>query len=99
VSNELARHRIHDHRVRLGLSPEQFALRIGVSGMTVRRVEKGYTPFLSTQQKFAAALDITHTDLFGMPDIPVHYLEQRVKDELELRKQIQLAGRRRKAAA
>lgn len=50
------------------MSPEQFGLKIGVSGMTVRRVEAGYTPFLSTQAKFARALDTTLEDLFGMPD-------------------------------
>jgi len=71
MSNELARRRIHEHRVRLGLSPEQYGLRIGVSGMTVRRVEKGYMPFLSTRAKFARALDCNHVDLFGMPDLPV----------------------------
>lgn len=69
VSNELARHLIHQHRVRLALSPEQYANRIGVSGMTVRRVEKGYRPFLSTQGKFAADLGMTAPELFGMPEI------------------------------
>jgi DNA-binding XRE family transcriptional regulator len=69
MSSQLARHLIHAHRVRLGLSPEQYGQRIRVSGMTVRRVEKGYTPFLSTQAKFAADLGMTVDALFGMPAI------------------------------
>lgn len=69
MSNQLARHLIHQHRVRAGLSPEQYGERIHVSGMTVRRIEKGYTPFLSTQAKFAADLGMTVDQLFGMPSI------------------------------
>jgi hypothetical protein len=54
------------HRVRLGLSPEQYGVRIGTSGMTVRRVEAGYTPFRSTQVKFAADLELHVDDLFPL---------------------------------
>lgn len=54
------------HRVRLGLSPEQYGVHIGVSGMTVRRVEAGYTPFRSTQAKFAAALGVKVDELFPL---------------------------------
>lgn len=64
ASNRLAGHRVQLHRVRLGLSPEQYGIRIGVSGMTVRRVEAGYTPFLSTQVKFAAAQGMEVDELF-----------------------------------
>ncbi len=56
ASTRLAARRVHTHRVRLGLSPEQYGVRIGVVGMTVRRVEAGATPFRNTQKKFAAAL-------------------------------------------
>jgi DNA-binding XRE family transcriptional regulator len=73
MQTQLARRRIHEHRIRLGLSPEQYGLRIGVSGMTVRRVERGYVPFLSTQAKFAKAVlgeNGTAPDLFGMPSLP-----------------------------
>jgi DNA-binding transcriptional regulator YiaG len=42
MSKRLAASRIRQHRVRLGLSPEQYGIRIGCSGMTVRRVEDGY---------------------------------------------------------
>jgi len=67
MSSQLAGRRIHTHRVRLGLSPEQYGVRIGVSGMTVRRVESGYRPFLSTQAKFAADMQVPVDELFGMP--------------------------------
>lgn len=66
VSNRLAANRIHMHRVRLGLSPEQYGVRIGTSGMTVRRVEAGYTPFRSTQRKFADDLGVEVDHLFPL---------------------------------
>ncbi|MCU1500608.1 MAG: hypothetical protein JWM47_4561 [Acidimicrobiales bacterium] len=66
MSNRLSARRIHQHRVRLGLSPEQYGIRIGCSGMTVRRVEAGYTPFRSTQAKFAKDLDLQVDDLFPL---------------------------------
>lgn len=66
MSNRLAGRRVHVHRVRLGLSPEQYGVRIGVSGMTVRRVEQGYTPFRSTQFKFASAQGVEVDDLFPL---------------------------------
>lgn len=68
MSNRVAARRIQQHRIRLGLSPEQFGLRIGCSGMTVRRVEAGYTPFRSTQAKFAAALEVEIDELFSARD-------------------------------
>ena len=68
MSNRLAARRIQQHRIRLGLSPEQFGLRIGCSGMTVRRVEAGYTPFRSTQAKFARALAVEVDELFPAKD-------------------------------
>jgi transcriptional regulator with XRE-family HTH domain len=49
------------------LSPEQYGVRIGVAGMTVRRVEKGFRPFLSTQAKFARDLTLEVDELFGLP--------------------------------
>jgi transcriptional regulator with XRE-family HTH domain len=52
--------------VRLGLSPEQFGIRIGVSGGTVRRVEAGYQPFRSTQVKFALALGVTVDEMWPL---------------------------------
>lgn len=70
MSMQLARKRIHEHRVRLGLSPEQYGYRIRVCGMTVRRVEEGHKPFLSTQAKFAADLGTSIDELFGMPALP-----------------------------
>lgn len=70
MSKRLAASRIRQHRIRLGLSPEQYGIRIGCSGMTVRRVEDGYGPFLSTQKKFAADLSIEVDELFGMTGAP-----------------------------
>jgi transcriptional regulator with XRE-family HTH domain len=66
MSNRLAANRIQVHRVRLGLSPEQYGIRYGMSGATVRRVESGYTPFRSTQAKFAAALEVHVDELFPL---------------------------------
>lgn len=51
------------------MSPEQYGRLIHVSGGTVRRVEAGYIPFLSTQEKFAKALGTTHLELFGTPPL------------------------------
>ena len=66
VSTSLAGLRIHQHRVRLGLSPEQYGARIQVAGMTVRRVETGYVPFRSTQAKFAADLGVQVDELWPL---------------------------------
>lgn len=66
ASNRLAGRRVHQHRVRLGLSPEQYGIRIGVAGMTVRRIEAGYTPFRSTQAKFAKDLGVEVDELFPL---------------------------------
>lgn len=66
MSNRLSARRIHQHRVRLGLSPEQYGIRIGCAGMTVRRVEAGYIPFRSTQAKFAKDLGLQVDDLFPL---------------------------------
>lgn len=59
---------IQRHRIRLGLSPEQFGQKIGCAGMTVRRVEAGYTPFRSTQAKFARELGREVDELFAASD-------------------------------
>lgn len=66
MSNRLSGRRVHLHRVRLGLSPEQFGLKVGVVGMTVRRVEAGYTPFRSTQAKFARELGVEVDELWPL---------------------------------
>lgn len=66
VSSQLAGARIHQHRVRLGLSPEQYGDRVGCAGMTVRRVEAGYQPFRSTQAKFARDLGVEVDELWPL---------------------------------
>lgn len=80
MSNRLAGNRVHEHRVRLGLSPEQYGVRIGVSGMTVRRVEAGYTPFRSTQAKFARALEVEIDSIWPLS------LDRRTKAKSNARK-------------
>jgi DNA-binding XRE family transcriptional regulator len=71
MTNPLAPHLIRQHRVRLGMSPEQYGQQVVYcTGVTVRRVERGYTPFLHTQKKFADALEMTVDELFGMPVAP-----------------------------
>lgn len=50
------------------MSPEQYGLHIGVSGMTVRRVEAGYTPLRASQGKFARALGLEVDELFSGVD-------------------------------
>jgi transcriptional regulator with XRE-family HTH domain len=76
-TDSLARRLIYKHRMRLGLSPEQYARMIGCSGGTVRRVERGYTPFLHNQFKFAAALGMEREDLWGLP--PIAEVRDRVR--------------------
>lgn len=66
MSKRLAASRIHQHRVRLGLSPEQFGVRVGVSGMTVRRVEAGFVPFRSTQAKFAREMGVEIDEIWPL---------------------------------
>ncbi len=68
--NEPARFQVHRHRVKLAMSPEAYGRHIGVSGGTVRRVERGYVPFLHNQKKFADALGTDHIELFGPPAAP-----------------------------
>lgn len=67
MSTRLAAQRIEAHRLSLGLSPEQYGIRIGVSGQTVRNVESGRVPFLSTQKKFADAQELERGELFPRP--------------------------------
>jgi transcriptional regulator with XRE-family HTH domain len=64
ASSRVAARRVRTHRVRLGLSPELYGIRIGVSGMTIRRVEAGYTPFLGTQKRIADDMEVAVDDLF-----------------------------------
>lgn len=62
--NQIAAWKVRQRRVRLGLSPDQYGIRIGCSGETVRRVERGYIPFASTGRKFAADLSLEVDELF-----------------------------------
>lgn len=57
------------------MSPEQYGFRVGVAGMTVRRVEAGFTPFLSTQAKFARDMGVEVDALFPL-SLNLHGKEQ-----------------------
>lgn len=96
---DYARRRIHAHRTSLGLSPEDYGPRIGVTGKTVRRVESGHKPFLNTQKKFAAALNMVYTDLFGEPALPLHYEEAQLRKQMGLEPQLELSRSRSRVAA
>jgi DNA-binding XRE family transcriptional regulator len=52
------------HRVNLGLSPEQFGWQIGVSGMTVRRIEEGGNVRTRTAFLLAQNMGLHVTDLW-----------------------------------
>jgi transcriptional regulator with XRE-family HTH domain len=63
-SSRVAGRRIQIHRVNLGESPEQFGGRIGVSGMTVRRIEGGKPLTVRTAFLIAADMQIAVTELW-----------------------------------
>lgn len=63
-SNRVAGRRIRAHRMNLGLSPEQFGWDIGVSGMTVRRIEAGGNVRVRTAFLIAQSMEVSVTDLW-----------------------------------
>jgi transcriptional regulator with XRE-family HTH domain len=64
ASNRVAGRRIKEHRINLGLSPERYGARIGVSGGTVRRIEAGLAPTVRTMFLIASDMDVRVTELF-----------------------------------
>lgn len=64
ASNRVAGRRVKEHRVNLGLSPERYGARIGVSGGTVRRIEAGLAPTVRTMFLIAKDMGLQVTDLF-----------------------------------
>lgn len=52
------------HRVNLGLSPEAFGWQIGVSGMTVRRIEAGANVRTRTAFLIAQSMGVAVTELW-----------------------------------
>lgn len=66
VSNQLAGRQVQTHRVRLGLSPEQYGMRTGLSGGTIRRIEAGCPSVRSTQVKIAKELGVEVDELFPL---------------------------------
>lgn len=51
----------------LGLSPEQFGWRVGVSGMTVRRIEAGANVRTRTAFLIAQSMGVSVTDVWPLP--------------------------------
>jgi transcriptional regulator with XRE-family HTH domain len=64
ASNRVAGRRIREHRINLGLSPERYGARIGVSGGTVRRIEAGLAPTVRTMFLIASDMGVLVTELF-----------------------------------
>lgn len=67
-SSQSTRRRIQVHRINLGESPEVFGARIGVTGMTIRRLEAGKsitvrTAFLVANDMGIAVLNLWPTRL------------------------------------
>lgn len=73
ASNRVAGRRIREHRINLGLSPERYGDRIGVSGGTVRRIEVGLMPTVRTMFLIASDMDVQVIELF-----PAVTREQRI---------------------
>jgi transcriptional regulator with XRE-family HTH domain len=64
ASNRVAGRRIREHRINLGLSPERYGARIGISGGTVRRIEAGLAPTVRTMFLIASDMGVQVTELF-----------------------------------
>lgn len=60
-----AGYKLHELRVNAGLSPEQLGYRAGVSGMTIRRIERGgCKPTPQTMFRLASEFDLDVIDLW-----------------------------------
>lgn len=66
-SNRVAGKRIRIHRINLGESPEVFGSRIGVSGMTVRRIENGKPLTVRTAFLIAEDMHVPVVELWPPP--------------------------------
>ena len=60
----LPNRRLQELRINAGLSPNDLAYRIGVSGKTVRMAEAGFTPTPRVQFAIAGAFDLEPLDLW-----------------------------------
>lgn len=63
-SSQATRSRIRIHRINLGESPEVFGARIGVTGMTIRRVETGKRMTVRTAFVIAKDMGLAVVDLW-----------------------------------
>lgn len=66
-SSQATRRRIRIHRVNLGESPEVFGARIGVTGMTIRRIEQGKRMTVRTAFLIAKDMGLPVIDLWPPP--------------------------------
>jgi transcriptional regulator with XRE-family HTH domain len=58
VSTKIVGRRIQDHRLNRGMSPEALGARVGVSGMTIRRLEDGKVKNPHVRSKFLIAQEL-----------------------------------------
>lgn len=56
--------KLKELRVQAGMSPNDLAFRVGVSGKTVRMVEAGFIPSPRVQFRIAGAFDLKPLDLW-----------------------------------
>jgi transcriptional regulator with XRE-family HTH domain len=56
--------RLRALRIDRGLSPEQLAWRLGISGRTIRRVEDGRLPYPRTQFAIASFFEMRPSELW-----------------------------------
>lgn len=63
-SSQATRRRIRIHRINLGESPEAFGARIGVAGMTIRRIEQGKPLTVRSAFLIAADMKVAVTELW-----------------------------------
>ncbi len=70
-SSQATRSRIRFHRINLGESPEAFGARIGVAGMTIRRIERGKSLTIRSAFVIAADMGLAVTDLWPPTRTPV----------------------------
>jgi transcriptional regulator with XRE-family HTH domain len=60
---------LRELRTNAGLSPERLGNRVGVSGMTIRRLERGQCkPTVRTMFLLAEAFDMQPTDMWPIED-------------------------------
>jgi transcriptional regulator with XRE-family HTH domain len=68
-ATQRAGRQLRELRTNTGLSPEALGARIGVSGMTIRRIERGEChPTVRTMFLLAAEFEMRPTDMWPIED-------------------------------